>query len=95
MQRFTLYTYKNRDEFESFYKKKKMMVYYKSLFFKKQWIYLKKICSIIDVSNLVEYLIIHTADLMPAIIILSCRMRKHSLHKGIFIRKEGYLYSVI
>lgn len=68
MRRFTLYTYKNRDEFESFYKEKEDDGYDISpfIFQGTRDLLEENPGSIIDVSNLVEYLSVNTNDLIPA-----------------------------
>ncbi|WP_284141814.1 AAA family ATPase [Virgibacillus sp. LDC-1] len=68
MERFTLHTYQNRDEFEKFYKQKEDDGYIISPFiFQETKELLEKIPeTIIDISNLVEYLLVNTADIVPA-----------------------------
>lgn len=68
MERFTLYTYQNRDEFEKFYKQKEDDGYIISPFIFQETMELleENPESIIDISNLVEYLLVNTADIVPA-----------------------------
>ncbi|MGG0720391.1 AAA family ATPase [Robertmurraya massiliosenegalensis] len=68
MQRFTLYTYKNRNDFECFYKEKEDGGYTINpfIFQDTRELLEENPDSIIDLSNLVEYLSVHSADLMPA-----------------------------
>lgn len=68
MERLTLYTYQNRDEFEKFYKQKEDDGYIirPFIFQETMEILEENPESIIDISNLVEYLLVNTADIIPA-----------------------------
>jgi ATP-dependent Clp protease ATP-binding subunit ClpA len=68
MKRFTLYTYRNREEFEIFYEQKVEEGYCITPFIFQET---KKLLeeesdTIIDISSLIEYLTINTADIIPA-----------------------------
>ncbi|VEF46080.1 ATPase AAA-2 domain-containing protein [Bacillus freudenreichii] len=68
MERFILYTYNNRQEFEKFYKQKEQEGYSITpfIFQETKDLLEENPESIIDISGLVEYLSINTADIIPA-----------------------------
>ncbi|WP_440897451.1 AAA family ATPase [Amphibacillus sp. Q70] len=66
MQRFILYTYKNRFEFESFYKDKESEGYSINpfIFQETRELLEENPDTIIDISNLIQYLFVQTGDIM-------------------------------
>ncbi|MCK6259415.1 AAA family ATPase [Fictibacillus sp. KIGAM418] len=69
MSRYTLYTYKNRDEFETYYKEMEEKGYIISpfIFQNTKDLLEEDTENIIDISSLVQYLLVNPADVVPAI----------------------------